>query len=919
MLTDRKPVSRRAALRCYAEPLERRTLFAAVPAGFVDTTYAASLSNPTSMAFAPDGRLFITQQGGQMRVVTRNAQGVGTLLTVPFLTVSTDSNGERGLLGVALDPAFQTNGHVYVYYTVSTSPRLNRISRFTAADADGNPGNGLQPGNVVAAGSELVLMNLDPLSSATNHNGGAMHFGPDGKLYVAVGDNASSSNSQNFGNRHGKMLRINPDGTIPTDNPFAGQTSGNNRAIWAMGLRNPYTFAFQPGTGRMFINDVGDNGLDTEKWEEINEGGAGRNYGWPNTGDGYFDPAAFPQFTNPLHAYNHTTGGRAITGGVFYNPSVQNFPSAHVGDYFFSDFVGGFIRKLEAPVTGSRLNSFGFATGADAPVDLDVGPDGHLYYLARGGGGSVGRIRYTASLAPTIGGQPSDRTVPQGATATFGVSASGDAPLGYQWQRNNGPGGTFQNIAGATSQSYTTPATTIADNGARFRVVVSNAHGTATSNEATLTVVANRPPAPQIFIFPADGTFAAGEEILFEGTATDPEDGTLPASAYRWEILYYTSTANGTGGVRRPYLEFVDTTADVFTIADTGPYTNADVFYRIELTVEDSQGLTTTVVRDIQPRTSTVTLATNVPGATLNLDGQPQGVPYTFVGVEGFKRLLEAPATQTVNGTTYEFVSWSDAGARSHEIATPVADTTYTATYRAVDLPVAVVGRHVFYNHSAYDGRDPAATAADDAAVAPNKSALLPGQTASFSNVTSYSRGINGVMVDLENVPEAATVTAANFAFALGKGDGAWADGPAPAAVMLRRGAGVNGSDRVTLTWGDGQILNRWLRVSFTPGTGSATPINQDVFYFGNLRGETGDVAKGATAVAVTPLDALRTRRAMNRPAALNSAYDHNRDGRVNVLDRIVSSVSGGQRLTLFAAPPPPLGPAANVKDDVLA
>ena len=913
MRSDRSTVR-----RCCAEPLERRTLFAVVPAGFADSPYASTLSNPTSMAFAPDGRLLITQQGGQMRVVTRNAQGVGTLLTAPFLTVSTDPAGERGLLGVALDPAFQTNGHVYVYYTVNSSPRFNRISRFTAADADGNPGNGLQPGNVVAAGSELVLMNLDPLSSATNHNGGAMHFGPDGKLYVAVGDNANSAHSQSFANRHGKMLRINPDGTIPADNPFFTQTTGINRSIWARGFRNPFTFAFQPGTGRMFINDVGDNGPDDQKWEEINEGGAGRNYGWPNTGDGYFDPAAFPQFTNPLHAYNHTTGGRAITGGVFYDPPVQNFPSAHLGDYFFSDYSGGFIRKLEAPATGSRLNSVGFGTGASQPVDLDVGPDGHLYYLARGGGGSVGRIRYTASLAPSIGGQPANRTVTAGATATFGVSASGDAPLGYQWQRNNGPGGAFQDIAGATAATYVTPATTVADDGARFRVVVTNVHGTATSNEATLTVVANRPPAPAIFIFPSDGTFAAGEEILFEGTATDPEDGTLPASAYRWEILYYTSTANGTGGVRRPYLEFVDTTAEVFTIADTGPYTNADVFYRIELTVEDSQGLTTTVVRDIQPRTSTVTLGTNVPGLTLNLDGQPQAAPYTFVGVEGFRRVLEAPATQAANGTTYEFVSWSDGLARSHEITTPVADTTYTAVYRAVDLPVAVVGRHVFYNHSAHDGRDPAATAADDGAVAPNKSALLPGQPASFSNVTSYSRGINGVMVDVENLPDAATVTAANFGFALGRGDGAWADGPAPAAVTLRRGAGVGGSDRVTLTWADGQIVNRWLRVTFTPGAGSATPINSDVFYFGNLRGETGDPTKGATAVAVTTTDVLRTRQAMHRPAPLNSAFDHNRDGRVNVLDLALSRLSRGQRLTLFNAPPPPLAPATNANDNVL-
>lgn len=902
--------------RCLVETLEARTLLAAIPAGFQDSVWASALSNPTSMAFAPDGRLFVTQQGGQLRVITRNAAGAGQLLPASFLTVGTDSSGERGLLGVALDPDFQANGYVYVYYTVPQATRFNRVSRFTAADADPAP-DVFAPGNVAQSGSELVLMNLDPLS-ATNHNGGAMHFGPDNKLYVAVGDNAVGGNSQSFNNRHGKMLRINSDGSIPADNPFLGNTTGVNRAIWAMGLRNPYTFAFQPGTGRMFINDVGDNGLDTEKWEEINEGGAGRNYGWPNTGDGYFNAATFPQFTNPLHAYNHTTGGRAITGGAFYNPAVQNFPSAYVGDYFFADFAGGFIRKLEAPITGARLNSNPFATGAARPVDLAVGPDGNLYYLARGSG-TVGRIRYTASLAPSIGTQPDNQSVPQGATATFTASASGDAPLNYQWQRAGAAGGAFTDITGATSPSYTTPATTAADEGARFRVVVTNAHGSATSNEAVLNVVTNQAPAP-VIVAPAQGaTFAAGELITFEGSATDPEDGTLPAGAYRWEILYYTSTVNGTGGVRRPYLEVFDVMTGTFRIADTGPYTNADVFYRIELTVEDSQGLTTTVVRDINPRTSGVTLSTSVPGLTLNLDGQPQAAPYAFVGVEGFKRLLEAPATQTAGGTTYEFVSWSDGGARSHEIVTPVEDTTYTATYRPVAGPPAVVGRHVFYNNSVFDGRDPAATAADDAAIAADKSALLPGQKASFSNLTSYSRGINGVMLDVANLSATTTVAAGDFAFATGKGEGKWVDGPAPADVALRRGAGVNGSDRVTLTWADGRIANRWLRITFTPPSPAASPVNRDVFYFGNLRGETGDpVLPDATRLAVTAYDTIRTRRALyTRTPPLDRVYDHNRDGRVNVLDLSIVGRNRGQSLTLFTAAPPP-AVAARVSDGVL-
>src|SRR4029077_7857856 len=150
--------------------------------------------------------------------------------------------GERGLLGVALDPNFQSNHFLYVYYTATTPAVHNRVSRFTAN------------GDVAVPNSELILLELNNLSSATNHNGGAMHFGPDGKLYIAVGENANGSNSQTLANLLGKMLRINADGTIPDDNPFVGTATGQNRAIWAMGLRNPFTFAFQPGTGRMFIN-----------------------------------------------------------------------------------------------------------------------------------------------------------------------------------------------------------------------------------------------------------------------------------------------------------------------------------------------------------------------------------------------------------------------------------------------------------------------------------------------------------------------------------------------------------------------------------------------------------------------------------------------------------------------------------------
>ena len=343
---------------------------ATLPSGFAETLVAGGLSNPTAMAFAPDGRLFVCQQGGQVRIIKN-----GALLAAPFLTVTTDSNGERGLLGLTFDPNFNTNHWLYIYYTVTSTPRHNRVSRFTAN------------GDVVVLGSEVVILELNDLSSATNHNGGAMHFGEDGKLYIAVGENANAANSQTLNNLLGKMLRINSDGSIPSDNPFFNTATGQNRAIWALGLRNPYTFAFQPVTRRMFINDVGQNA-----WEEINDGIAGSNYGWPNT-EG---PTTNPSFRSPLFAYGHgssETTGCAITGGTFYNPSANQFPGEYFGQYFFADFCSGWIRRLN-PADNSVT---GFATGIPAPVDLRVGPDGNLYYLARGSG-SIFRIHYTAPL-----------------------------------------------------------------------------------------------------------------------------------------------------------------------------------------------------------------------------------------------------------------------------------------------------------------------------------------------------------------------------------------------------------------------------------------------------------------------------------------------------------------------------------------
>ena len=351
---------------------------ATLPPGFTETSISG-LSNPTAMELAPDGRIFVCEQGGALRVIKN-----GVLLSTPFLTVSVDPNGERGLLGIAFDPNFASNNFLYVYYTVASTPRHNRVSRFTAN------------GDVVVPGSETIILELDNLSSATNHNGGAIHFGPDGKLYVAVGENATRTNAQTLSNMLGKMLRINSNGTIPTDNPFFNTATGNNRSIWAFGLRNPFTFAFQPGTGRMFINDVGE-----VTWEEINDGIAGSNYGWPDTEGVTTNPA----FRSPLFVYGHgssATTGCAIAGGAFYNPQTVQFPQNFVGKYFFADLCSGWIRMFD-PATGTAS---GFATNISSPVDLKVGADGSLYYLARGSS-AVFRVQFVEPMLISEAGSDS--------------------------------------------------------------------------------------------------------------------------------------------------------------------------------------------------------------------------------------------------------------------------------------------------------------------------------------------------------------------------------------------------------------------------------------------------------------------------------------------------------------------------------
>ena len=610
-----------------------------VPGLFADQQVAIGLAEPVAMDFAPDGRLFVCEKSGRLRIIKN-----GALLATPFLTLSVDAYQERGLMGVAFDPNWNSQKYVYVYYTPSGAGH-NRVSRFLAN------------GDVVS-GAEQILIDLETLTSGI-HNGGAIHFGTDGKLYIAVGENSQPTMAQRKDVALGKMLRINADGTIPSDNPFLSQASKPAKAIWGYGFRNPFTFAVQPGTGRIFVNDVGQ-----DKFEEIDELQRGNNYGW-STSEGNYNLDPGFSYTLPWYQYGHVTEAGmsaqncSIIGGTFYNPATQNFPSSFLGNYFFGDYCAGWVKSINP----STMAVTAFASGIGNLVDLKTAPDGTLYYLTLNG--LVSRISYTGSNAPVISTPPALDTVAKGENKTFTVVATGPN-LTYQWQRNG------LNISTATGPTYTMTNVQVVENGAQFRVVVTNGFGSATSAAATLTVINGSRPTAIINTPLTGSTYTAGQSISFTGSATDP-DGTVPLTGYTWSVNFHHDAHNHLGTL------ISNTSSGSFTTSTTIE-TSPNVWYRVTLTVRDPSGLSNTVYRDVQPVKANLTLATSPAGLVVTLN-QPVLTPITVLGVAGIQRTLSAAKTQVYNSTLYSFSSWSDSGAQSRLLSFPSVATTLTANY----------------------------------------------------------------------------------------------------------------------------------------------------------------------------------------------------------------------------------------------
>lgn len=351
------------------------------------TAILTGLSFPISLEFAPDGRIFFNEKNtGNIRIIQQN----GTILSSPFATISTIfTDDESGLLGMALDPSFATNGYVYVYFTYrdGLSYTHGHIVRYTAI------------GNIGTAPIDV----FDVVSAAPNtppyHNGGYIKFGPDGKLYTQVGEFHQGSPAQDPSSTTGKMLRMNPDGSVPSDNPFPGSL------VYALGIRNAFGFDFDPSNGRLIATEAGPSTDD-----EINIIVKGGNYGWPTC----LGICHNPSFTDPIVDFNPVV---TPTGIATAAPNV----------YYFGEWNTGNLERLELSTNGTVVSMSQVYTQSGGIIAVEMGPNGKLYFTAPNG-------FYAYDIQPPVSATPN--SIPIILAITFSIIAT--AVLGYSAVRDRG-------------------------------------------------------------------------------------------------------------------------------------------------------------------------------------------------------------------------------------------------------------------------------------------------------------------------------------------------------------------------------------------------------------------------------------------------------------------------------------------------
>jgi PKD domain/Glucose / Sorbosone dehydrogenase len=637
---------------------------------------------PTAVRFASDGRVFVAEKRGVIKVFANISS------TTPAVFADLNANvynfWDRGLLGLALHPNFPATPYVYVLYTYDFDP-----SQANSRPRWGTPGVYNDPCPTPPGATDdgcVVSGRLSRLTAA----GDVM----TGTEQVLIEDWCQQYPSHSIG----AILRVDPlTGAGLSDNPLAGSADPNARRIIAHGFRNPFRLTVRPGTNDIWIGDVGWNTREEIDRIPNPTAPAAMNFGWPcyegaGRQSGY-DAANLTLCENlyaetgaviaPVFAYNHAdkvvanetcpTGSSSITGLAFYGSG--SYPSAYTGALFFADYSRDCIWVMFRGSNGlpdpSQRQTL--VAGAANPVFPEIGPNGGLFYVDLGG--SVRRITYfsgnqppTASMTatPTSGAAP--------LTVTFDGRGSSDPDPGdhltFSWDFNGD--GVFGDatIACCPTFTYTNPGSYSAS------LRVTDQSGEAATASTTITAN-NTPPTPVILAPASATTWKVGDTITFSGSATDAQEGALPASALTWTLTLFHCPSNCH---THPLQTFVGVSGGSFVTPDH----ECPSYFELKLTAVDSTGLQGTTTVRLDPRTVVLSFQTVDAKLQLTVNSTTRKAPFTVTVIVGSRNTISAATPQFIGSNQYEFVSWSDRGAPTHDIIAGASAATLMATYRKV-------------------------------------------------------------------------------------------------------------------------------------------------------------------------------------------------------------------------------------------
>jgi glucose/arabinose dehydrogenase/PKD repeat protein len=719
--------------------------------GFRETVVFSGLTNPTAVRFSEDGRVFVAEKRGVIKVFNSLTDTSPDVFA--DLNVNVYNFWDRGLLGMTLAPNFPDDPYVYVLYTydhvlgsTAAAPRWGTPGVYSdpcptppGATGDGCLVSGrlsrLQAAGNAMTGTEQVLVE-DWCQQYPSHSVGTVEFGRDGALYASAGDGASfnfvdygqdgtplnpcadppapagsaltpptaqggalrSQDLRTSGDPvslDGTIIRVDPvTGAALPNNPSAGAADANVRRIIGHGLRNPFRFTTRPNTDELWVGDVGWN--DFEEINVLEAFGDVENFGWPcyegpgrQSGyDGanlsicetlYGTPGAV---TAPYFAYHHNnrvvpneacpTGSSSTAGLEFeFADPESSYPADYDGSLFFADYsrdcIWAMLKGADGKPTPGQIRTF--VSEAANPVNVENGPGGDLFYVDFDGG-TIRRISYASANQPpkaVATGTPTTGAAPL--TVQFDGTGSSDPdgnPLTFAWDLDD-DGAYDDSTATRPSYTYTTSGSHTA------WLKVTDTSGAFDTASVTITV-GNTAPTATITTPAAGTTWKVGDVITFTGSATDVQDGTLPASALKWDLTMQHCPSNCHS---HPLQSFAGASGSF-----TAPDHEYPSYLELKLTATDSGGLTNTKVLRLDPKTVELTFATTPGGLSLTVGSTKSTATFTRTVIVGSTNSVSADSPQNKGRKTYTFQSWSDGGAQTHGILAPASATTYTARFR---------------------------------------------------------------------------------------------------------------------------------------------------------------------------------------------------------------------------------------------